>query len=52
VVAKLDGTARGGVIFSIVRDLDVPLRFVGTGEKLDDLAEFDSEDFVDALMKG
>jgi fused signal recognition particle receptor len=52
VVSKLDGTARGGVIFSIVKDLDVPLRFVGTGEKLDDLSEFDSEDFVDALMKG
>ena len=52
VVTKLDGTARGGVIFSIVKDLDVPLRFVGTGEQLDDLTEFDSEDFVDALMKG
>ena len=52
VVAKLDGTARGGVIFSIVKELDVPLRFVGTGEKADDLAEFDSEVFVDALMKG
>jgi fused signal recognition particle receptor len=51
VVAKLDGTARGGVIFAIVKDLDVPLRFVGTGEKLDDLAEFDSEVFVDALMR-
>jgi fused signal recognition particle receptor len=52
VVAKLDGTARGGVIFSIVKELDVPLRFVGTGEKIDDLSEFDSEVFVDALMKG
>ena len=51
IVAKLDGTARGGVIFSIVKDLDVPLRFVGTGEKADDLAEFDSEEFVDALMR-
>lgn len=50
IVAKLDGTARGGVIFAIVKELDVPLRFVGTGEKLDDLAEFDSEAFVDALM--
>jgi fused signal recognition particle receptor len=52
VVAKLDGTARGGVIFSIVKELDVPLRFVGTGEKVDDLSEFDSEVFVDALMRG
>jgi fused signal recognition particle receptor len=52
VVAKLDGTARAGVIFAIVKELDVPLRFVGVGEKLDDLEEFDSEVFVDALMKG
>jgi len=52
VVAKLDGTARAGVIFAIVKELDVPLRFVGMGEKLDDLEEFDSEVFVDALMKG
>ena len=52
VVTKLDGTARGGVIFAIVKELEIPLRFVGTGETLDDLAEFDSEDFVDALMKG
>jgi fused signal recognition particle receptor len=52
VVTKLDGTARGGVIFAIVKELDIPLRFVGTGEKIDDLTEFDSEDFVDSLMKG
>jgi fused signal recognition particle receptor len=52
IVAKLDGTARGGVIFAIVKELEVPLRFVGIGEKLDDLEEFDSEVFVDALMKG
>ena len=52
VATKLDGTARGGVIFAIVKELEIPLRFVGTGETLDDLAEFDSEDFVDALMKG
>jgi fused signal recognition particle receptor len=51
IVAKLDGTARGGVIFAIVKELDVPLRFVGTGERLDDLAEFDSEAFVDALLR-
>jgi fused signal recognition particle receptor len=49
-IAKLDGTARGGVIFAIVKELAVPIRFVGTGERLDDLAEFDSEAFVDALM--
>jgi fused signal recognition particle receptor len=52
IVAKLDGTARGGVIFAIVKELDVPLRFVGIGETLDDIEEFDSEVFVDALMRG
>jgi fused signal recognition particle receptor len=52
LVAKLDGTSRGGVIFAIVKELETPLRYVGTGEKLDDLAEFDSETFVDALMRG
>ena len=52
IIAKLDGTSRGGVIFAIVKELETPLRFIGTGEKLDDLAEFDSETFVDALMRG
>jgi fused signal recognition particle receptor len=52
VIAKLDGTARGGVIFAIVKELGVRIRFVGTGETADDLEEFDSEAFVDALMKG
>jgi fused signal recognition particle receptor len=52
LVTKLDGTARAGVIFAIVKELDAPLRFVGTGEGLDELSEFDSEAFVDALMRG
>jgi fused signal recognition particle receptor len=52
VIAKVDGTARGGVIFAIVKELGVRIRFVGTGETADDLEEFDSEAFVDALMKG
>ncbi len=51
IVAKLDGTARGGVVFSIVKELQVPVLFVGTGEKLDDLAEFDPEVFVEALFQ-
>jgi fused signal recognition particle receptor len=50
IVTTLDGTARGGVVFSIVKELEVPLLFVGTGEKLDDLAEFDPELFVEALF--
>lgn len=51
VVAKLDGTAKGGVIFAIVDELEVPVLFVGTGEKVDDLSEFDPKAFVAALFK-
>ncbi|MPZ14763.1 MAG: signal recognition particle-docking protein FtsY [Chloroflexi bacterium] len=50
VVTKLDGTARGGMVFSVVRELGAPVCFVGTGEKVGDLAEFDSEAFVAALF--
>jgi fused signal recognition particle receptor len=51
VLAKLDGTAKGGVVFAIARELDVPVRFVGTGEGLDDLAIFDPQSFVDGLFE-
>lgn len=50
VLAKLDGTAKGGVVFSIVRELGVPVRFLGTGETVDDLVEFDPDSFVGALF--
>ncbi len=50
VLTKLDGTAKGGIAFAIARELGLPIRFVGTGEKLDDLAEFDATQFVDALF--
>ncbi|MBC8249807.1 MAG: signal recognition particle-docking protein FtsY [Anaerolineales bacterium] len=49
-LAKLDGTAKGGVVFAIARELGLPIRFVGTGEGLDDLAEFDPEVFVEGLF--
>ena len=52
VVTKLDGTARGGMVFSVVRELGAPVLFVGTGEKFDDLAPFDAEAFVGALFEG
>src|SRR5205823_11476046 len=52
VVTKLDGTARGGVVFSIVRELGAPVVFVGTGEQVDDIAPFDAESFVGALFEG
>lgn len=50
VLAKLDGTAKGGIAFAIAHELGIPVRFIGTGEKLGDLAPFDPRDFVDALL--
>ena len=50
VVAKLDGTAKGGVVFAIVRELQVPVRFIGTGESVADLSEFDATEFVRSLL--
>jgi fused signal recognition particle receptor len=51
IVAKLDGTAKGGVVFAVAQELGLPVRFVGTGETTDDLAEFDSEEFVEGLFE-
>jgi len=50
VLAKLDGTAKGGMAFAIARELGLPIQFVGTGETLDDLAPFDAAAFVEALF--
>jgi fused signal recognition particle receptor len=50
VLAKLDGTAKGGVVLSIARDLGLPIRFVGVGEGLDDLRPFDPKEFAEALF--
>jgi fused signal recognition particle receptor len=50
IVTKLDGTAKGGVVFAVTRDVGVPIMFVGTGEKIDDMSDFDADDFVDALV--
>ncbi|HET6260729.1 MAG TPA: signal recognition particle-docking protein FtsY [Chloroflexia bacterium] len=49
-VAKLDGTAKGGVVFAIAREMELPIRYSGTGEKITDLAEFDARQFVSALF--
>ena len=49
-IAKLDGTARGGIAFAIARELGTPISYVGTGEKVTDFAEFNHEAFVDALF--
>lgn len=50
VLTKLDGTAKGGVILGIADQLGIPVRFIGVGERVDDLREFDAEDFVEALF--
>ncbi len=50
VLNKLDGTAKGGIVISIKSELGIPVKFVGVGEKIDDMQEFDSEEFVSALF--
>jgi fused signal recognition particle receptor len=50
VLTKLDGTAKGGIVISVQRELNVPVKLVGLGEGADDLAPFDPEQFVDALL--
>ncbi len=49
-LAKLDGTARGGIALAIKQELNVPILFIGTGESLEDIAPFDADDFVDSLL--
>ena len=51
VLTKLDGTAKGGIIISIHRELGIPVKLVGVGEKLDDLKDFSAKDFADALFE-
>ncbi len=51
VLAKLDGTAKGGIVFAIAKELKLPIKYIGTGEKIDDFAEFDAKEFVDDLFE-
>lgn len=51
VLTKLDGTAKGGAVFSIKEILDIPVKFIGVGEQVEDLQPFDPDMFVDALME-
>jgi fused signal recognition particle receptor len=51
-LTKLDGTAKGGIIFAIAKKLAIPIRFIGVGEGIDDLREFDAGEFIDALFAG
>jgi fused signal recognition particle receptor len=50
VMAKIDGTAKGGIVVAIAKEHDIPILYVGTGETPEDLAEFEPEPFVDALL--
>ena len=50
VLNKLDGTAKGGIVISIKKELEIPVKFIGVGEKIDDMQEFDSAEFVAALF--
>ena len=49
-ITKLDGTAKGGVLFSISNELKLPIRFIGVGEGIDDLRVFNAKNFVDAIF--
>ena len=49
-LTKLDGTAKGGVVFALAKKLSLPIRFIGVGEKIDDLRPFNAKDYVDALF--
>ncbi len=52
ILTKLDGTAKGGVVIAIARELNLPIRYIGVGEKIDDLLPFDPEQFVSSLFEG
>jgi fused signal recognition particle receptor len=51
ILTKLDGTAKGGIVFSIKNELDIPVKYIGVGEQIDDMEKFDANEFVDALFE-
>lgn len=51
-LTKLDGTAKGGIVVNICREFNIPIRFIGIGEQMDDLRDFDADEFVEALFAG
>ena len=51
VLNKMDGTAKGGIVISIKRELDIPVKFIGVGEQIDDMQEFDSDEFIRAFFE-
>ena len=52
VLSKLDGTAKGGIVLQIKKSLNIPVKLVGLGEKVDDLVDFDPEEFMRGFFKG
>ena len=51
VLTKLDGTAKGGIVFSIKNELSIPVKYIGVGEQIDDMEKFDANDFINALFE-
>ena len=51
-LTKLDGTAKGGVIFAIANQFNIPIRYIGVGEAIEDLRQFEANDFIEALFSG
>ena len=51
MLTKLDGTAKGGIVVAIARELNLPIRYIGVGEKVDDLLPFDAEKFIESLFE-
>ncbi len=50
ILTKLDGTAKGGIAIAIQSEMNIPVKYIGIGEKIDDLQKFDADSFVDALF--
>lgn len=50
ILTKLDSSAKGGVVFGIINELNIPIKYIGIGEKIDDIKEFDAKDFVDSII--
>ena len=50
ILTKLDGTAKGGIVLSIMDELNIPVKFIGVGEQIDDLQPFDAREFVEGLF--
>ena len=50
ILTKLDSSAKGGVVFGIINELNIPIKYIGIGEKIDDIKEFNAKDFVDSII--